>query len=145
MKTAIQISLKPGERIFVNGAVLRVDRKVTLELLNDVTFLLESHVMQLEAATTPLRQLYFIVQTMLMDPLNAEASKTLFKKTLPPLADALKNEEILAGLDRACLLIEACKEFEALKAIRALLPLEDKLLASKKAHKAIGSDKREVA
>ncbi len=145
MKNGIQISLKPGERIFINGAVLRVDRKVTMELLNDVTFLLEGHVMQLEAATTPLRQLYFIVQTMLMDPLNAEASKALFRKTLPPLSEALKCEEILAGLDRASLLIEDCKEFEALKAIRALLPLEDKLLASKKGHKTIGSYKREVA
>ena len=145
MKNAIQISLKPGERIFINGAVLRADRKVTLELLNDVTFLLESHVMQLEAATTPLRQLYFIVQTMLMDPANAEASKKLFRKTLPPLAAAVTNAEISAGLQRAGSLVDANKEFDALKAIRALLPLEDQLLASKKAHKALGLEKREVA
>ncbi|OYW35186.1 MAG: hypothetical protein B7Z45_06885 [Azorhizobium sp. 12-66-6] len=39
----MQLTLRPGEKIYVNGAVLRVDRKVTLELLNDVTFLLESH------------------------------------------------------------------------------------------------------
>ena len=145
MKNAIQISLKPGERIFINGAVLRVDRKVTIELLNDVTFLLECHVMQLDAANTPLRQLYFIVQTMLMDPANAEASRTLFRKTLPQLIAALKDEEIAAGLQRASALVDAGKEFEALKAIRALLPQEDKLLASKKAHKGIGSEKREVA
>jgi flagellar biosynthesis repressor protein FlbT len=44
----MNISLRRGERIFINGAVLRVDRKVCLELLNDVTFLLESHVMQAE-------------------------------------------------------------------------------------------------
>jgi flagellar protein FlbT len=145
MRNAIQISLKPGERIFINGAVLRVDRKVTIELLNDVTFLLESHVMQVETATTPLRQLYFIVQTMLMDPANAEASKTLFRKTMPPLAGALGHVEISAGLERADLLVDAGKEFEALKAIRALLPLEDKLLASKRGHKGASSEKREVA
>jgi flagellar protein FlbT len=145
MKNGIQISLRPGERIFINGAVLCVDRKVTLQLLNDVTFLLESHVMQVEAATTPLRQLYFIVQTMLMDPANAEASKTLFRKTMSPLASALGHEEISAGLEEADLLIGAGKEFEALKAIRALLPLEDKLLASKRGNKGGSSDKREVA
>ena len=44
------------------------DRKVSLEFLNDVTFLLESHVIQVEDTTTPLRQLYFIAQTMLMEP-----------------------------------------------------------------------------
>jgi flagellar protein FlbT len=68
MKSSLRISLKAGERIFINGAVLRVDRKVALEFLNDVTFLLENHVLQPEQATTPLRQLYFIVQMMLINP-----------------------------------------------------------------------------
>lgn len=145
MKNGIQISLKPGERIFINGAVLRVDRKVTIELLNDVTFLLEAHVMQLEAATTPLRQLYFIIQTMLMDPGSAGASRDLFRKTVTPLPAVFKNDEVTAGLERSRALIEAGKEFEALKTIRALLPLEDKLLASKKAHKEQGPENREVA
>ena len=52
MKKAMQLSLRAGERIYVNGAVLRVDRKVTLELLNDATFLLENQVMQAEQAIT---------------------------------------------------------------------------------------------
>ena len=46
MKSTLRISLKSGERIFINGAVLRVDRKVAVEFLNDVTFLLENHVLQ---------------------------------------------------------------------------------------------------
>ena len=46
----MHISLRSGERPFLNGAVLRVDRKVTLELLNDATFLLENHVLQVEDA-----------------------------------------------------------------------------------------------
>ena len=45
MKKPMCISLRSGEKIYINGAVLRVDRKVTLELINDVTFLLESQVM----------------------------------------------------------------------------------------------------
>ena len=57
MKNTLKISLKPNEKIYLNGAVIRVDRKVTLELLNDVQFLLESHVLQIDEASTPLRQL----------------------------------------------------------------------------------------
>ena len=56
----MNISLRADEKIYINGAVLRVDRKVSIELLNDVTFLLESHVMQANDATTPLRQIYFV-------------------------------------------------------------------------------------
>ena len=74
----MHLSLRAGERIYINGAVLRVDRKVTLELMNDVTFLLEQHVMQPEQATTPL-QLYFIVQIMLIEPAKAEQARNLFE------------------------------------------------------------------
>ena len=75
MKKPMCISLRGGERIYVNGAVLRVDRKVTLELINDVAFLMESQVMQVADATTPLRQLYFVVQLMLMSPQDVEEAK----------------------------------------------------------------------
>ena len=47
------ISLRPGERVDINGAVLQVDRKVTIELLNDAMFLLEGHVMHDDETTMP--------------------------------------------------------------------------------------------
>ena len=57
MKAKMRFSLKAGERIFINGAVLTVSQKVTLSLLNEARFLLESHVLQVVEATTPMRQL----------------------------------------------------------------------------------------
>jgi flagellar protein FlbT len=48
----MHISLRAGEKIYVNGAVLRADRKVSIELLNDATFLLEAHVMKVEDASS---------------------------------------------------------------------------------------------
>jgi flagellar biosynthesis repressor protein FlbT len=57
----MNITLRAGERFFINGAVIRIDRKATVELLNDVTFLLENHVMQAKDATTLTRQIYFAV------------------------------------------------------------------------------------
>lgn len=146
MKGRIQITLKPGERIFINGAVLRVDRKVMIELLNDVTFLLENHVMQPEAATTPLRQLYFIVQTMLMDPVNAGTTRDLFNTSHAVLSDHFTNPDILAGLVQVRTFIDADKVFDALKTIRALLPLEETTHSSnKKSQQRHNQEKREVA
>ena len=46
MKNTFKITLKPGEKIYVNGAVIKGERKTTLEFLNDVQFLLENHVLQ---------------------------------------------------------------------------------------------------
>ncbi len=101
------ISLKPGERIFINGAVLRVDRKVAIEFLNDVTFLLEAHVMQPTQTTTPFRQLYFILQTMLIDPSNAGATRQLFDSYFTNLCNALSSQELLAALSEVRRLVDA--------------------------------------
>ena len=145
MKKGMQISLKPGERIFINGAVIRVDRKVSLELLNDVSFLLENHVMQAESATTPLRQLYFIAQTMLMDPANAETTSDVFSNTHSLFSAAFENEQILDGLKSAGDFIAAGRVFDALKIIRGLFRVEDEILADNKEARRRANDRREVA
>ncbi|MBP1853139.1 flagellar biosynthesis repressor FlbT [Rhizobium halophytocola] len=128
MKSTLRISLKSGERIFINGAVLRVDRKVSLEFLNDVTFLLENHVLQPEQATTPLRQLYFIAQMMLINPDGKEQSMLMFRKSITMLLSCFRNEEVLAELKRIDGMVASGRPFDALKAIRALYPIEDRIL-----------------
>jgi flagellar protein FlbT len=128
MKKPICISLRGGERIYVNGAVLRVDRKVTLELINDVTFLLESQVMQVTDATTPLRQLYFVVQLMLMSPHDVEEAKAVYRQQRSGLLAATKNAEILDGLEHIEKVVESKRYYEALRRIRALFEIEQQIL-----------------
>ncbi len=130
MKSTLRISLKSGERIFINGAVLRVDRKVALEFLNDVTFLLENHVLQPEDATTPLRQLYFIAQMILINPEGKDQSMALFRKSVSMLLNCFQNEEVLAELKRIDSMVASGRAFDALKAVRGLYPIEDRILNS---------------
>jgi flagellar protein FlbT len=125
----MRISLQPGERIFVNGAVLRVDRKVSVEFLNDVTFLLENHVLQSEDATTPLRQLYYVLQTILIDPANAPHTLVLFRHMHGALLASFDNHAILSEIKFIDGLVGNCRYFEALKRLRALFPLEDAILS----------------
>lgn len=120
----LKLSLKPNEKIYINGAVVRVDRKVTLELLNDVQFLLESHVLQAEDASTPLRQLYFIVQVMLMNPQGAADARAMFRRSLPLMLASFEDEQIRATLKHVDRLVVEERVYEALKAIRSLYPLE---------------------
>ncbi|MDX2266248.1 MAG: flagellar biosynthesis repressor FlbT [Hyphomicrobiales bacterium] len=122
------VGLKAGERIYVNGAVLRVDRKVVLEFLNDVHFLLEQHIMRPEQTTTPLRQLYFIAQTMLMDPPNREATRQAFETSHAALMRTFSHPGVLSALPDARAQAAAGRVFDALKTIRALFPLEDEIL-----------------
>lgn len=118
------IHLKRGEKLYVNGAVLRVDRRTSLEFLNDVSFLLENHVMQAEEATTPIRQLYFVVQTMLMDPANAGMTAELYKHISFRTRQAITSEEIRAQVDAADGKVAEGRYFDALKHLRSCFGAE---------------------
>ena len=128
MSNTLKISLKPNEKIYINGAVIRVDRKVTIELMNDVQFLLESHVIQADQASTPLRQLYFIVQIMLINPAGAAEARDMFRRSLPMLIASFDNQDICNSLKQIDRMVGEDDIYEALKAIRALYPLERKAL-----------------
>ncbi|SJZ82134.1 flagellar biosynthesis repressor FlbT [Consotaella salsifontis] len=127
--SVLRISLRAGEKIFVNGAVMRVDRKTSIEFLNDVVFLLEGHVLQAEDATTSLRQLYFIIQMILIDPANADEARTMFARSNELLLSAFTNDEILDGLNDIADMIGRNRPFDALKRLRALIPIEDAIIA----------------
>ncbi len=126
----MHLSLRAGERIFINGAVLRADRKVSIELLNDATFLLENHVLQVEDATTPLRQLYFVVQAILIDPGSAERARIMFRDLYMATLTSFDNNEILSGLKSVAEMVEGGRTFDALKVIRGLFLLESGVLSS---------------
>ncbi|MCA0046845.1 flagellar biosynthesis repressor FlbT [Mesorhizobium sp. B283B1A] len=128
MTNTLKISLKPNEKIYINGAVIRVDRKVTVELMNDVQFLLESHVIQAEEASTPLRQLYFILQVMLMNPAGADEAREMFRRSLPLFLASFEDAEICGTLKQIDRMVGEDHIYEALKAIRSLYPLERRAL-----------------
>jgi flagellar biosynthesis repressor protein FlbT len=137
MKKPMCISLRGGERIYVNGAVLKVDRKVTLELVNDVAFLLESQVMQVADATTPLRQLYFIVQLMLMSPHDVEEAKAVYQEQRSALLAVSENAEILQSLHGIEELVEAKRYYDALRKIRPLFDVEQLILSGNESLKPV--------
>jgi flagellar protein FlbT len=120
--------LRAGERFFINGAVIRIDRKASIELLNEVTFLLENHVMQVEEATTLVRQIYFAVQIMLMDPTAAASATPLARSLIESALTAYRAPELTAGLRSVDASLLRGRNFEALKALRGLFAFEDKEL-----------------
>ena len=125
----MHITLRAGERLYLNGAVIRADRKVSLELMNDATFLLEAHIMLPETATSPLRQLYFVVQAMLMSPADTGAAKTLFAASLARMLETYADTQVLAALRETRTLVEAGRYYEALKGLRGTFARDDALMA----------------
>lgn len=130
MMPTLKVHLKRGDRVFVNGAVLQSDRKVTLEFLNNVDFLLGTHVLQEEEAVTPLRQLYFVIQSQLIEPKTAEFARVLYEDSYRRLIAAVDHPEIRAGLVNVDALVEKGRLYEAMKRVRELFHIEDGIVGT---------------
>lgn len=114
----MQISLRRGERIFVNGAVIRVDRKVTIEFMNDVTFLLENHIIQPEEASSPLKQLYLAIQTILISPVDKANSIEICHKLIRSFLLITEDKLLVDCLIDVRTLLKEDRPFDALKSLR---------------------------
>lgn len=132
MSVATRITLRPGERIFINGAVLAWDGRGSFDLLNDVPYLLEHEILHAQQTVTPLRQLYYILQTMVLEPDGMETTREIYSETMDALADAFANPEILAGLAAIRRQVAEGAVFAALKMLRMLVPIEDQILGRNK-------------
>ena len=126
--STFKISLKPHERVYINGAVIKVDRKTSLEFLNDVQFLLESQVLQAADADTPLKRLYFTVQIQLMSPSDTTASNRMFKEQLEQLLLTFEDSTVRAELANVQKMVAEQRFHEAMKTLKTLYPIEQRLL-----------------
>ncbi len=126
--SSMTLRLRAGEKIYLNGAVVRFDRKVSIEILNDVSFLLEGHVLQAQDATTPLRQLYFVVQSALIDPANSLTICALIRDMLKRTTQSFSNLDVLYGLVEVSELLERGRFFDCLRIIRSLYEVEGEVL-----------------
>ena len=129
----LSLLLKAGDRLFLNGAVIRADRKVRIEVLNDATFLLGTHLLQVEDARTPLRQLYYAVQTLLIEPDSAAGASVMAQRMLASQMMAFGNRAILDGLREVERDLARGKPYPALKILRSLFAVEDRILAGETA------------
>ncbi|HAU29098.1 MAG TPA: hypothetical protein DCW68_03195 [Rhodospirillaceae bacterium] len=78
----LKFRLKPGERLAINGAVVRnpADRVLEIEVMNSAALLHEKDVMQPEQADNFMRRIYLYVQLMLLEPENRLAHGEAFEK-----------------------------------------------------------------
>jgi flagellar protein FlbT len=128
MSTTTRVTLRPGERIFINGAVIRADGRASFDILNDVPFLREHEIMHAQQTVTPLRQLYYILQTMVMEPNGVETARSVYQDTMRFLPMAFVNPAVLAGLDAIREQVAAGAPLQALRTLQTLIPIEDEIL-----------------
>ena len=93
----LKLSLKPGEKFVLNGAVLtNGDKRTSLVLQNKACVLREKDIMQPEEATTPARRIYFPIMMMYLDNEDTESYYNDFALRMTEFMSAISTREALA-------------------------------------------------
>jgi flagellar protein FlbT len=125
----LKLSLKPGERFVLNGAVVQNgDRRGTLVLQNKASVLREKDIMQEEEVTTPARRVYFPVMMMYLDEPNANRYYDELVRRLSEFMGVIRNPEILAECVMISKHIMAREYYKALMLCRKLIEYESERL-----------------
>ena len=127
----LKLSLKPGEKFVLNGAVVQNgDRRGVLVLQNKASVLREKDIMQADEVNTPARRIYFPVMMMYLDEAGASQYYDEFVRRLSEFMGAISNPEVLADcvtISKHCM---AREYYKALMLCRKLIEYEDERLGN---------------
>lgn len=123
----LKISLKPGEKLFLGGAVVQ-NGHVAAEilLLNDAPLLREKDILTEEEATTHCRRIQLCVQLMYMDPPNLARYQKHYATLVDELLQACPGSATrVAEINHHLAFGEY---YQALKSAQRLVAFEKELL-----------------
>jgi len=127
---ALKLTLKPGERVAVNGAVIvNGDRRSTFVVENQARVLRERDILKPEAADTPAKRIYLPIMMMYLDPANAETYREEYETRLTEFAHAISTPEALSSCLKLAAHVANGDLYKALTLCRTLIDFESSRLA----------------
>ena len=133
--TGLILKLGPKERVLINGAVIENgDRRSRLSVVSP-----NANVLRLRDAihpgevTTPVRRVCYIAQLVLSGDVPPEEAHLQLLRGIEQLSQALTDTDSRRLLSEATEAVLEAQFYKALRALRALLPREDRLLAGRDA------------
>jgi flagellar biosynthesis repressor protein FlbT len=122
----LKLSLRPGERFVVNGAVVQNgDRRGALVLQNKASVLREKDIMQADEANSPARRIYFPIMMLYLDQGERDLLYGEFAQRLAEFMGAVRNPQILAECVSVSRDVMAGDYYKALMRCRKLIGYEE--------------------
>lgn len=130
--TGLVIRLAPFERVLLNGAVIENgDKRASLSIKTpNANVLRLRDAIHPEQANTPVRRMCYMVQLVLSGDRQDKDMAHPMLRGIEQLSQVFVDKDSRAYLDRASAAVIAGEYYAALKALRALLPREARLLAT---------------
>jgi len=121
----LKLSLKPGEKFVLNGAVLaNGDKRTSLVIQNKACVLREKDIMQPECANTPARRIYLAIMMMYLDGEASEEPYNEFALRMTEFMSAIRTPEVLAACVDISRDVAQTNYYRALIACRKLFDFE---------------------
>jgi flagellar protein FlbT len=125
----LKLKLAAHESLIVNGAVLvNGEFRTSLIIRNFTHVMREKDVLREADANTPTRRLYFVIQTMLMQPPPPDELVQTYRELLEQLRHAYVRNENLTILKEVDEQVESGDYYKALAKLHPLIAYEATLL-----------------
>jgi flagellar protein FlbT len=125
----LRISLRDGEKVVINGAVIRASGRTDLAVESKVTILRGREIMSPAEATTPARKLYFHTMMAYLDPDRITEHHRQVVAALQSVSRLVPGEDGRAAIASFAQRAAANEYYRALGDCRSLMRLEHDLLA----------------
>jgi flagellar protein FlbT len=126
----LKISLKPGERFVLNGAVVENgDRRSTLVLQNRASVLREKDILQAEDVTSPAKHIYFPIMMMYLSSKEDNRLYDEFVLRMNEFMGVVTDQEMLGHCVSISRDVMSGEFYKALIRCKKLIAFEQERLA----------------
>jgi flagellar biosynthesis repressor protein FlbT len=130
--TGLVLKLGPHERVLINGAVIENgERRSRLAIMTP-----NAHILRLrdaihpEEVNTPVRRVCYIMQLVLSGDADPVEARQQLLRGIEQLSQVLTDHDSRTLLSQATTAVLDDQHYQALKALRGLLPREERLFAA---------------
>ncbi|MCE8006478.1 flagellar biosynthesis repressor FlbT [Aestuariivita sp.] len=126
------LKLGPKERVLINGAVIENgDRRSRLSIVTpDANILRLRDAIHPDEATTPVKRVCYAAQLVLTGDAAAEDTRMTLLRRIEELSQVFTDPDSRASIAEATQAVVNNRHYQCLKALRSLLPREERLMAA---------------
>ena len=130
--SGLVLKLGPHERVLINGAVVENgDKRSRLAIMTpNANILRLRDAIHPQEANTPVKRVCYIAQLVLTGDATANDTRQQLLRGIEQLSQVLTDHDSRAQLTAATAAVMDDQHYQALKALRALLPREERLMAA---------------
>jgi flagellar protein FlbT len=132
--TGLVLKLGPHERVLINGAVIEnSDKRSRLAIITpNANVLRLKDAIHPEEVNTPVRRVCYVAQLVLSGDMAPDEARLQLLRGVEQLSQVLTDPDSRAQLAAASRAVLDGQPYAALKALRSLLPREERLLAARR-------------